>query len=128
MRPMQDVVDGSPAALVQPGLQADWQPSSLASTLRPPPPPPGRSPLDIPAPQWYHWGMSDHRIRLSDDDLALIVSALKARAAMTSGLRRHRVERLASRLAEGSRGNPKLVLGELEQTHEDDLDLDDLGD
>ena len=66
--------------------------------------------------------MSDHRIRLSDDDVSLIVSALRARAAMTTSLRRHRLERLAMRLAEGSRGNPKLILGEYEQTHEEELD------
>lgn|GEM_PF-3636258 len=71
-------------------------------------------------------GVSDHRVRLTDDDLALIVSALRARAAMTRGLRRHRIERLAARLAEGGRGNPKLILGEFEQTHEDELDLEDL--
>lgn len=40
---------------------------------------------------------------------------------MTKGLRRHRVERLADRLAEGGRGNPKWRLGELGQTHEDEL-------
>ena len=57
--------------------------------------------------------------------MALIVSALRARAAMTSGLRRHRIERLATRLAECERGNPKFSLGELEQTHEDRLDVDE---
>ena len=66
--------------------------------------------------------MADHRIRLSDDDVLLIVSALRARAAMTANARRHRIERLAARLAEGGRGNPKLSLGEYEQTHEDELD------
>ena len=60
----------------------------------------------------------EHRVRLSDADVSLIVSALRARAAMTSGLRRHRLERLAARLAEMTPGNPKLTLGELEQTHE----------
>ena len=64
----------------------------------------------------------DHRIRLSDDDIVLIVASLRARAAMAGELRRHRIERLAARLAECSRGNPKLSLGEYEQTHEDDLD------
>ena len=67
-------------------------------------------------------GMTDHRIRLTDDDVALIVSALRARAAMTSGARRHRIERLVARLAENSRGNPKFSLGEYEQTHEDEID------
>jgi hypothetical protein len=66
--------------------------------------------------------MADHRVRLTDDDIALIVSALRARAAMTANARRHRIERLAARLAEGSRGNPKLSLGEYEQTHEDEID------
>lgn len=68
--------------------------------------------------------VKDHRVRLTDDDLALIVAALKSRAAMTRGHRRHRVERLAARLSEGSRGNPKWVLDEYEQTHEDELDED----
>jgi hypothetical protein len=72
--------------------------------------------------------MRDHRIRLSDDDIALIVASLRSRAAMTRGLRRHRVARLADRLAEGQRGNPKFSLGELEQTHEDELDEDELED
>lgn len=68
--------------------------------------------------------MADRRIRLTDEDIALIVSALRARAAMTRGLRRHRVERLADRLAEGGRGNPKWRLEEFGQTHEDELDDD----
>lgn len=64
----------------------------------------------------------EHRIRLDDDDLALIVAALRARAAMTTSLRNHRVQRLIARLSEKARGNPKLTLGEYEQTHEDELD------
>lgn len=70
---------------------------------------------------WYHWGM-DHRIRFSEDDLALVVACLRARAAMAGPVRRHRIERLATRLAECSRGNPKFSLGEYEQTHEEDLE------
>lgn len=66
--------------------------------------------------------MSERRIRLSDEDLELIVAALRARAAMARGLRGHRLQRLATRLAEGGRGNPKWRLGELEQTHEDEID------
>jgi len=66
--------------------------------------------------------MKDKRVRLSTEDTDLIVAALKARAAMTRGVRRHRIERLAARLAEGTRGNPKLTLGEYEQTHEEDLE------
>lgn len=67
-------------------------------------------------------GMNDHRLRLTDDDILLIVAALRARAAMTTGMRRHRVERLAERLAECERGNPKWKLDEYRQTHEEDLD------
>jgi len=68
--------------------------------------------------------MGDHRIRLTDDDIALIVAALHARAAMTSGLRRHRIDRLAARLAEAQRGNPKWLLDEYQQTHEEELESD----
>jgi hypothetical protein len=70
--------------------------------------------------------MPDKRIRLNDDDIELIIAALKSRRAMARGLRTHRVDRLIARLSEGGRGNPKLKLGEFEQTHEDDLDADDL--
>lgn len=82
--------------------------------------------IDIPKLRALAYGtigvMSDHRIRLTDEDLALIVAALRARAAMTTGLRRHRIERLRGRLAECVRGNPKFLHGEFEQTHEDELD------
>lgn len=54
--------------------------------------------------------------------MLLIVSALRARAAMAGPMRRHRIERLASRLTDGVRGNPKWRLDEYEQTHEDELD------
>jgi hypothetical protein len=66
--------------------------------------------------------VSDHRVRLSTEDVLLIVSALRARAAMTTGLRRHRVERLAERLAHGERGNPRWTLDEERQIHEDELE------
>jgi len=69
--------------------------------------------------------VKDHRVRLTDEDLALVVAALRARAAMTRGMRRHRVERLAARLAEGVRGNPKWIIDEDGQTHEEDLDEDE---
>jgi hypothetical protein len=68
--------------------------------------------------------MADHRPRLSTGDMALIIASLRARAAMTKGLRRHRLERLATRLAEMVPGNPKWTLGEEEQTHEEDLEDD----
>jgi len=66
--------------------------------------------------------MVDHRIRLSHEDLELVVASLRARAAMAGPVRKHRIERLATRLAERSRGNPKFRLGEYEQTHEEALD------
>lgn len=69
--------------------------------------------------------MSDHRVRLTDADLDLIVAALRARGAMTRGLRRHRIERLAERLSEMAPGNPKLRFDEFGQTHEDRLDVED---
>lgn len=66
--------------------------------------------------------MTDHRIRLTDEDTALIVAALKARAAMAGPMRHHRIMRLADRLAECSRGNPKWLIDEEGQTHEEDLE------
>lgn len=66
--------------------------------------------------------MKSHRISLTDGDIALIVRGLACRAAMTTGLRRHRIERLMTRLSEGSRGNPKWIHDEYGQTHEEDLD------
>jgi hypothetical protein len=70
--------------------------------------------------------MADHRVRLADGDVELIIAALRARAAMAGPMRAHRITRLAGRLGEGGRGNPKWRLGELEQTHEDELeDLDE---
>jgi hypothetical protein len=74
--------------------------------------------------QWAYGtidSMSDHRIRLTDDDLTLVIAALRARAAMSGAMRRHRIDRLAARLAECTRGNPKYSLGEYEQTHEGEL-------
>lgn len=65
--------------------------------------------------------MADHRIRLTDEDILLIVSALRARAAMAGPARRHRIDRLASRLMEGRPGNPQWLLDEHGQTHEEDL-------
>lgn len=54
--------------------------------------------------------MTDHRIRLTDEDIALIVAALSARKAMTGSERRVRIERLVERLSEGARGNPNFRL------------------
>jgi len=70
--------------------------------------------------------MSDRRIRLSDEDIELIVRALTARYAMLRGARAHRAIRLRNRLEEGGRGNPKWRLDEFEQTHEDELEEDEL--
>jgi len=65
--------------------------------------------------------MGDHRIRLTDDDIGLIVVALRARRAMSRGAREHRIDRLIARLSEGVRGNPKWLIDEYGQTHEDEL-------
>jgi hypothetical protein len=65
--------------------------------------------------------VGDHRIRLTDEDIALIASALTARLAMAGPVRAHRIKRLTNRLLEGVRGNPKWRLDEFEQTHEEDL-------
>lgn len=64
----------------------------------------------------------DHRVRLTDEDIALVVAALRARAAMAGMERRHRIERLAERLAENVRGNPKWIHSEPSQTHEEDIE------
>jgi len=61
--------------------------------------------------------MKERRVRLTDEDIALIVGALRARVAMTSGARRHDILRLAARLSEGGRGNPKWRLDADSQTH-----------
>jgi hypothetical protein len=62
--------------------------------------------------------VSDHRVRLTDTDLSLIVSALRARAAMCTGMRRHQVERLAERLGDVAPGNPTWRLEAARQTRE----------
>lgn len=64
-------------------------------------------------------------MRLTDADLDLIVAALRSRGAMTKGLRRHRIERLAERLSEMAPGNPMLRFDEFGQTHEDRLGVED---
>ena len=66
--------------------------------------------------------MKDSRPRLSEDDLLLILAALRARAAMSGPMRRHRIERLAERLNENVRGNPKWIHSWYSQTHEDELE------
>ena len=68
--------------------------------------------------------MKHSRPRLTDEDMALILAALRARAAMSGPIRRHRIERLAERLGENVRGNPKWIHSEDTQTHEEDLDWD----
>ena len=70
--------------------------------------------------------MSDHRIRMTDKDIALVLAALRARRAMSTGLREHRIDRLIERLGEGVRGNPRWIHDVMTQTHEEDIDPDDL--
>lgn len=50
--------------------------------------------------------MEDHRIRLKDDDIALIIASLHCRHAMAGPVRRARIDALIERLSEGARGNP----------------------
>jgi hypothetical protein len=64
-----------------------------------------------------------HRVRLTDEDIELVIAALWARAAMAGPLRRHRIVRLAKRLSQMSTGNPVWTLGK-DQVHEEDLDSD----
>lgn len=64
--------------------------------------------------------MADHRIRLQDADIALIVAALKSRRAMTGGVRQHHVDRLIARLEEGTRGNPRWLIDEEGQLWENE--------
>lgn len=52
-----------------------------------------------------------HRVRLSDRELALIVSALRARQSGVSDRSAAYIGRLADRLAEMSPGNPVWRLG-----------------
>lgn len=59
-------------------------------------------------------GVSDHRVRLNDAEVVLIVSALRARAAALRGKRRHDTLRLAERLEEMAPGNPTWRLGAVE--------------
>jgi hypothetical protein len=67
--------------------------------------------------------MKAARPRLTTEDMALILAALRARAAMSGPMRRHRIERLAERLGENVRGNPKWIHTEYSQTHEDALEV-----
>lgn len=66
--------------------------------------------------------MNDHRVRLNDEDIALVVAALRARAAMAGPMRRHRIDRLADRLSDLAPGNPKWRIDEMGQEHEENLD------
>jgi hypothetical protein len=56
-------------------------------------------------------GVSDHRIRLTDEELAIITVALRARLAMRHGARAEAEYVLCVRLEECARGNPRLKLG-----------------
>jgi hypothetical protein len=56
--------------------------------------------------------MSDHRVRLNDRELALVVAALRARIAGLGEERANEVAKLANRLSEGKPGNPTWILQE----------------
>src|SRR5512133_1394236 len=66
--------------------------------------------------------MKYSRPRLTEDEVALILAALRARAAMSGPMRRHKIERLAERLGENVRGNPKWIHSVFSQTREDELE------
>jgi len=68
-------------------------------------------PLSSAPPNGTIGAVSDHRIRLTDEDIVEITSALRARAAMRGAKRRTTMLRLADRLDEGTRGNPNFRLG-----------------
>lgn len=55
--------------------------------------------------------MSDHRIRLTDEDILLIVSSLRARRAGYAPTQQLKLDYLIARLEEGVRGNPKWTYG-----------------
>lgn len=84
-----------------------------------------RSRLRPPGPYGTIGAMNYIRPRLTAEDLDLILAALRARAAMSGPLRRHRIERLVERLGEPVRGNPKWRHTEYTQTHEDELEDED---
>jgi hypothetical protein len=55
--------------------------------------------------------VSGHRIRLTDEEIAELVTCLQARAAMRTGVRLARVLSLIARLRDGQSGNPDWRLG-----------------
>lgn len=55
--------------------------------------------------------MNDHRVRLDDQECALIVAALNARMPMMRGVRRARAQRLVERLTDMESGNPNFKYG-----------------
>jgi len=61
--------------------------------------------------------MTDHRIRLTDDDIVLIVASLQARRASSGETRQHEIDRLVTRLCHGRPGNPKLIFDAESQEH-----------
>jgi len=75
--------------------------------------------LPFPEPFGTIGLVKDHRIRLTDEDIDLVVAALTARVAMLSGKRAHRAWRLIGRLTEGGVGNPRWRIDEQQQARED---------
>ncbi len=56
---------------------------------------------------WYHRRMGDHRIRLTEADIELVVGALAARRAGVGRDRQRHIEALIARLSDGGSGNPR---------------------
>lgn len=61
----------------------------------------------------------DHRVRLTDSDIDLILAALRARVAMLHGERLKRTRRLLDRLSEMVPGNPNWIVGGWQHTAPD---------
>jgi len=55
--------------------------------------------------------MKDHRVRLNDRELELVITALRARIAGVGADMGRECQRLAERLNEGAQGNPDWILG-----------------
>jgi hypothetical protein len=55
--------------------------------------------------------MNVHRPRLTDSDMSLVVSALRARLAMTTGDRRRQCAHLIERLEDSGPGSPRQRFG-----------------
>jgi len=56
--------------------------------------------------------VKQHRIRLTDDELGIVVSSLRARLAMSGAVRGVAIRKLIDRLSECTPGNPNWIYGD----------------